>query len=194
MVFRIQWPGMDDACPDVERSGQPSKGRLDTGGSVDAIKLLKQQHREVEGLFKKFETSEEAKEKEELLFRSADSLAVHATIEERYFYPAIRARRTEENVVEAYDEHLEIKKLILDAMNSTDEPGFDGKVAALKGVVEHHVEEEEGELFPKVTRLLGKDAREALGQSMEGTAMEMLAAGGSRHSIRVESEPPAIQP
>ena len=59
---------------------------------------------------------------------------------------------------EAYDEHLEIKKLILDAMSSTDEPGFDGKVAALKGAVEHHVEEEEGELFPKVTKLLGKDA------------------------------------
>src|SRR4051812_33219359 len=42
-----------------------------------------------------------------------------------------------------FDEHLEIKKLLLDAMRSTEEPGFDGKVAALKGAVEHHVEEEE---------------------------------------------------
>ena len=161
---------------------------------MDAIRLLKQQHREVEDLFKKFEGSKKPREREQFFFGIADSLAVHAAIEERYLYPAVRTRQTEEHIAEAYDEHLEIKKLLIDAMNSTEEPGFDGKVAALKGAVEHHVEEEEGELFPKVKKLLGDDALEALGQPMEGVAVEMLAAGGARHQVRVESEPPAIQP
>src|SRR3954447_9920886 len=134
---------------------------------MDAIKLLEQQHRMVEELFEQFEEADDETEKEALFEEIADNLAVHATIEERYFYPAVRARQTEEQLEEAYDEHLEVKKLLLDAMRSTDEPGFDGKVAALKGAVEHHVEEEEDELFPKVKKLLSTGALEALGQTME---------------------------
>jgi hemerythrin superfamily protein len=161
---------------------------------MDAIKLLKQQHRLVEKLFEQFDASEDDAKQEEIFLSIADNLAVHATIEERYFYPAVRARQTEENVEEAYDEHLEIKKLILDAMRSTEEPGFDGKVAALKGAVEHHVEEEESELFPKVQKLFEKDALEAIGQQMEAESEQLMSAGAPRKNVKVESEAPAAQP
>ena len=161
---------------------------------MDAIRLLKKQHREVEGLFAEFEKSEEDQVKQALFEQIADALAVHATIEERWFYPAVRARQTEEQLEEAYDEHLELKKLIVDAMSNPDAPGFDGMVAAIKGAVEHHVEEEEEELFAEVQKLMGDEALEALGQQMEAEAAQLLNAGAPRRNIRLEPEAPAIQP
>jgi len=161
---------------------------------MDAIKLLTKQHRLVDKLFEQFESSEGDEEKLELFREIADNLAVHATIEERFFYPAVRARQTGEHVEEAYDEHLEIKKLLLDAMRSTSEPGFDGKVAAVKGTVEHHVGEEEDELFPQVEKLLTREALEALGQQMEALANELMSEGDPRKNVKVESEPPAVHP
>src|SRR5690242_5141773 len=116
---------------------------------MDAIALLKQQHRLVEELFEQFESIEDETQKQALFDEIADNLAVHTVIEERFFYPAVRARQTEEQLEEAYDEHLDAKKILVDAMGHEDAPGFDGKVAALKGAVLHHVEEEEGELFPE---------------------------------------------
>jgi len=159
---------------------------------MDAIKLLKQQHRLVERLFKELESDD--RRKQQTFIAIADNLAVHATIEERHFYPAVRARQTEAEVEEAYDEHIEIKKLLLDAMRSTEEPGWDGKVAALKGAVEHHVEEEENELFPEVELLLSRDALEAIGQMMEADAEMLKAEGEPRKNVKVETEPPATQP
>jgi hemerythrin superfamily protein len=161
---------------------------------MDAISLLERQHRLVEKRFEQFESTDDEHKRLQLFREIADDLAVHATIEERNFYPMIRARQTEEHVEEAYDEHLEIKKLLLDAMRSTREPGFDGKVAALKGAVEHHVGEEEDELFPQVKKLLTKQALEALGQLMEIEANELMSEGDPWKNVQVESEPPATQP
>jgi hemerythrin superfamily protein len=161
---------------------------------MDAIKLLKQQHREVEALWKKFEKAEEDDVKEALFNEIADNLAVHASIEEKYFYPAVRARQTEEQLEEAYDEHLEVKKLLVDAMNGTDKPGFDGMVAAIMGAVMHHVEEEEEELFPTVKKIMEPEALEALGQLMEGEATTLLEAGNARRMVEVKTEEPVVQP
>ena len=79
-------------------------------------------------------------------------------------------------------------------MGSTEEPGFDGKVAALKGAVEHHVEEEEGELFPEVEKLMGNDAREAIGDVMEAEAIQLMSEGEPRNTVEAEIEPPTVQP
>lgn len=130
---------------------------------MDAIKLLKQQHREVEALWKKFEKSKNTQDKQSLFEHLADSLAIHASIEEKYFYPAVRARQTESQLEEAYDEHLEIKRLIIDGIESTESPGFDGVVAAIMGAVIHHVQEEEHELFPSVVKLMSKSSTRILG-------------------------------
>ena len=123
----------------------------------------------------------------------ADNLAVHTAIEERFFYPAVRARQTEENLEEAYDEHHDAKKILLEALHDPDAAGFDGKVAALKGAIEHHVAEEEEELFPKVRKLLTSEALDALGQTMEGEAAAMMDAGEPRKTVQLKTEAPMVQ-
>ena len=159
---------------------------------MDAIALLKQQHRLVEKLFAAFEAAEGDAEKHALFDEIADNLAVHTAIEEEYFYPAVRARQVEEEIEEAYDEHIDAKKIILDALSNPDAPGFDGKVAALKGAIEHHVEEEEEELFPKVRKLMTAEALTALAQIMEAEANKLMEAGEPREKIEPKAEAPRI--
>lgn len=161
---------------------------------MDALDLLKKQHRLVERLFKKFEATDGDDEKKAIFDEIADNLAVHTAIEERIFYPAVRARQTEEQLEEAYDEHLDAKKLLLEAMDDPDAPGFDGKVAALEGAVLHHAEEEEEELFVAVRKLMTTNALEALGQMMEAEALRMMSAGAPRLTIKPKTEEPVIQP
>src|SRR3954470_7436014 len=160
---------------------------------MDAIALLKEQHRLVEKLFAQFDNSEDDAEKKALFEEIADNLAVHTAIEERFFYPAVRARQTEEELEEAYDEHLDAKKILVDALANPDAPGFDGKVAALKGAIEHHVEEEEEELFASVRKIMTTNALEALGQMMEAESLRMMQLGSPRLTIRMRAEEPTIQ-
>ena len=181
-------PAWHNRCSDSV-GVQPTEG---DGQHMDALKLLKHQHRLVEKLFEQFEAAEDDGEKHALFDEIADNLAVHTAIEERFFYPAVRARQTQENLEEAYDEHLDAKKIIVDAMGHPDAPGFDAKVAALKGAIEHHVEEEEGELFPKVKELMTPEALEALAQLMEAEATRLLEAGAPRSTIQLKAEEPSV--
>jgi len=161
---------------------------------MNAIDLLEKQHRLVEKLFRDFEAAEGDDDKKALFEQIADNLAVHCTIEERIFYPAVRARQTEEQLEEAFDEHHDAKKIILEALRDPDAPGFDGKVAALKGAIEHHVEEEEEELFASVRKLMTANALEALGQMMEAETLRLMQLGSPRLAIRLQPEPPVVQP
>lgn len=144
---------------------------------MDAIELLEQQHQEVAELFEKYEKLGEGKraEKERLFTRIADRLAAHAKIEELYFYPAANADPTEDLLLEAAEEHLAAKRVMADLLDlpPTDET-FDAKVKVLKELVEHHVGEEEGELFPKVRKLTEKAALVDLGIQMKLTFDELL--------------------
>lgn len=158
---------------------------------MNALKLLEQQHKEVASLFEQFEKTEDEAEKLAYFEEIADQLAIHATIEERHFYPQVKARKTEENLEESFDEHLEIKKLLLDAMDSTKAPGFGARVAALKGAVEHHVEEEETELFPKVAKNIHAAVLEIIGQRLESATAALKERGAARAMVTVAIEPPA---
>jgi len=159
---------------------------------MNAIDLLKSQHREVSKLFSKIEKTEDASDKSELFNEIADKLAVHAAIEEHHFYPAVKAKRTEDILLESLEEHLGIKRIIADLMevNAEDET-FDAKVKVLKEQVEHHVEEEESDLFPKVKKLFDKDQLEALGQEMSAEQAELEAEGEPRRSVPSETAHPA---
>src|SRR5437868_428211 len=132
---------------------------------MNAIDLLESQHRDVEDLFSEIEEAKNADAKTELFEQLADSLATHAAIEEHHFYPAVRAKRTEDILLESLEEHLGIKRILADLMktDASDET-FDAKIKVLKEQVEHHVEEEEGELFPKVKKLLSAEELDALAQ------------------------------
>jgi hemerythrin superfamily protein len=154
---------------------------------MNAIELLKQQHREVEKLFKGIEKAG-PDEKEKLFDELADALAVHAAIEEQHFYPATKDARTEELLQEAVEEHLSVKRIIADLLEmEPDDAQFDAKITVLQEQVDHHVEEEEGELFPKVQKLHSKDELEDLGVLMEQTAEELKEQGAPRMEVPKET-------
>jgi hemerythrin-like domain-containing protein len=161
---------------------------------VNAIDLLEQQHREVEEMFEEFEgASDGAKKTKERLCREiSDALAMHAEIEEKLFYPESKQENTEEILRESVEEHLSMKRILADLLESgpSDEQ-FDAKMSVLKEQVEHHVEEEEKELFPKVRKDLSKDELEDLGERMQTMAEEIEAKGDASKEIPGQTDSPA---
>ncbi len=161
---------------------------------MKATELLKSQHDEVKQLFAQLEASEEADEREALFEELADSLAAHATIEEKLFYPAAFAAETEDLLREAVEEHLAVKRLIVDLLDLPgDDDTFDAKLAVLKEQVEHHVKEEEGQLFPKVEKAMGPKKLEQLGVTLE-EMFEREMSGEPRDDVRGQTDQPAPLP
>jgi len=138
---------------------------------MDAISLLKDDHRKVEQLFKRFEqtTDRATTERRRIVEEIIRELSIHAEIEETVFYPAVRQSvpPSEDMVLESLEEHHVVKWLLseLDGM-SPDEERFEAKVTVLKENVRHHVEEEESDLFPQVRRALTRTALEQMGEAM----------------------------
>ncbi|HLT77159.1 MAG TPA: hemerythrin domain-containing protein [Ferrovibrio sp.] len=118
---------------------------------TDAITLLKRDHREVETMFKEFEQLESKAEKGKLAAKICLMLTVHATIEEELLYPQAHEEIEEDLVDEAIVEHASAKQLIaeIEAMSPRDHL-FDAKVKVLGEYVQHHVKEEENEMFPQL--------------------------------------------
>ncbi|MDN3919483.1 hemerythrin domain-containing protein [Roseateles violae] len=151
-------------------------------GSEDAIKLLTQDHKEVEALFKQYEklVDEEAEdeEKQEIAQQICMLLSAHATVEEEIFYPAAREvlGEDEDLVDEAEVEHSTAKDLIaqLESASPADEL-YDAKVKVLGEYIRHHVKEEEGEMFPKLKKLKDEDFDlAALGDEIAARKEELL--------------------
>jgi hemerythrin superfamily protein len=139
---------------------------------MDAITLLKEDHRTVEGLFKRFEKAGDRayKTKRRLVDQIITELSIHAAIEEQIFYPATREarREDEEMVLEALEEHHLAKVALseLEKMDPEDER-FKPKVTVLIGNVRHHVQEEEGEMFPKVRKAMKPTELRELGRRLQ---------------------------
>ncbi len=137
--------------------------------SNNALDLLIDDHRNVRKLFKEYEKIHEkaaAEDKIELVEQICTEFLMHADVEEQIFYPAVRdAIKDEELIDEAEVEHQTARDLIeqIQAMTPEDEL-YDAKVRVLGEYVEHHVEEEEKEMFPKVKK--AKLDLEAMGQEM----------------------------
>lgn len=133
---------------------------------LSAIEILEADHRRVEDLFDEYEDAEDASDKKQLAVKICTALQAHTQIEEEIFYPAAReAIENPELIDEAIVEHASAKQLIGEIENM--EPGdelYDAKVKVLQEQVLHHVEEEEGELFPKVEA--SELDLEALGKKM----------------------------
>src|SRR5262245_33991888 len=109
---------------------------------MNAIDLLLSQHREVKDLFAKIEKAKSADKKGELFETLADNLAIHSSIEEHHFYPAVKAEPTEDILLESLEEHLSVKRLLADLLETApDGEEFDAKIKVLQEQVEHHVEE-----------------------------------------------------
>jgi hemerythrin superfamily protein len=155
---------------------------------MNAIQLLEAQHREAEEMFSGIEAANSSREKQRLFNDLADFLAVHAAIEEIHFYPAVKAKRTEEILLESLEEHLGIKRVIADLLKTkASDETFDAKMKVLQEQVDHHVEEEEDDLFPKVKKILDADMLEAIGQQMIMEQIE-LAKGAPRRRVPSETD------
>ncbi len=138
-------------------------------GSDNALDLLIDDHKNVRKLFKEYEKIHEkatAEDKQELAEQICNEFLMHADIEEQIFYPAVReAIKDEELIDEAEVEHQTARDLIgqIQAM-TPDDALYDAKVRVLGEYVEHHVEEEETEMFPKAKK--AKLDLDGLGQQM----------------------------
>jgi hemerythrin superfamily protein len=124
------------------------------GKTPDAIELLKQDHREVEALFKAFENSDDKREKKRIAKQICAELDIHAKIEEQIFYPeAETVEDAEDNIHEGFVEHEGIKRLVkeIPRMQASDDY-FEPRVKVLMEYVKHHVKEEENETFPKLQK------------------------------------------
>ncbi len=146
---------------------------------MDAIALLKRDHEEVKQLFRQFEglTERAQKSKQKLVMKMIRELAIHSAVEEMLFYPTVRTaalaketragEKAADIVLESLEEHHLVKWTLseLEKMDPSDER-YDAKVKVMMESVEHHVEEEEGELFPAVRKLLGEELLEELGERM----------------------------
>lgn len=150
----------------------------------DAVRLLKADHAEVKKLFDQYEKLAEkdgrATERQKLAQQICMMLTVHAQIEEEIFYPAARELLDEQDLVdEAAVEHASAKDLIaqIESMSPEDDL-YDAKVTVLGEYIQHHVKEEEKELFPKV-RKAGLDMKD-VGQQLQ-QRKDKLMAETTRH-------------
>jgi hemerythrin superfamily protein len=142
---------------------------------MNALELLKEDHQKVKKLFEETtKTSDRSRQKE--LFDKIDSeLEIHTHIEETVFYPTIEEQEElKDMVAEALEEHQQAKMLLneLEGLGA-DNHDFGSKLQRLMEAVEHHVEEEEKEMFPKIREVFDEDELKQLGEDLEsakGTA------------------------
>jgi hemerythrin superfamily protein len=146
---------------------------------MNAIELLKHDHREVEEYFEQYEDLEDDADKAELSAKICQALKVHAQIEEEIFYPAAREATGDEDLLdEAVVEHAGAKRLIeeIESME-VGEDLYDAKIRVLGEQIKHHVKEEEEELFPEAERS-DMDLK-AVGEELEGRKMELMTGMGA---------------
>lgn len=147
---------------------------------MNAFTLLKNDHQKVAGLLAKLEeTTERAlKTREELFTQLKNELDIHANIEETIFYPVLeKAEESRDITLEAFEEHRIVKQLLAELEESSkDDEVWTAKFTVLKENIEHHVEEEEGELFKKARKVLSEEEIETLGTRMEKAKGEQKAA------------------
>lgn len=150
---------------------------------MNAFTLLKTDHERVAGILASIEeTTERAvKGRDELFTRLKQELDLHAKIEEEIFYPALEeAEETREVTLEAYEEHRLVKRMLAELeAEPKDTEEWTAKFTVLKENVEHHVEEEEGEMFKKARRVLSEEELEELGTRLQAAKKENRAAAGS---------------
>jgi len=146
---------------------------------MNAIDLLKDQHRKAEQLLGELENADDGDEDkvDALVAELSDSLAGHMVIEERLFYPAVREADAD-LVLESFEEHA-VARFALKRLQglSPSDPRFKARVATLKELIGHHVEEEEEGLFPKAERVVTGDTMEELTQEMQELFEETVSAG-----------------
>ena len=151
---------------------------------MDAIELLVTQHRALEALLGEVLDAVDQTSMDARFARAGDELTTHLSAEEMIFYPAVKARRTEDILLESLEEHLSLKRLLADLVAlAPAERTFEPKFKVLKEQVEHHHKEEEEHLFPKVRSLLDDAERRTLGAEMLAHQQRLRSEGDPRENV-----------
>ena len=149
---------------------------------MDALTLLEQDHQKVKKLMGEIEKTTERgiKTREQLFNKLVEELTIHEKIEEQIFYPEVKKRATskqlEELVTESYEEHHFVDMVKAEIEGTPfDAEEWAAKFKVMMENIEHHAfEEEEGKMFPKVRRALGKDELEDMGTRMQELKEQLM--------------------
>jgi hemerythrin superfamily protein len=139
---------------------------------MDAIALLKADHKAVAKLFREYQASKRAgrTNRSKIVDKVIKELSIHAAIEEEVFYPAVREAipKLEDDILESLEEH-HVLKWTLEELSSidVDDERYDAKVTVMMEQVRHHVEEEETDWFPKVRAKMDRAQLQELGAALQ---------------------------
>ena len=136
---------------------------------MNALELLKQDHQKVARLFEQAEQVGDHKQKQRLFEQIKTELEIHTRIEESIFYPALEQQEELKSLVlEAYREHDQVKTLLQETAAIAGSGGnLDANLMEIKENVEHHVDEEENEMFPQVEEIMSQSELEQMGRELE---------------------------
>jgi len=138
---------------------------------MDALKLIKADHQRLGDLLEEALDTDDSRERADLLHQIRAELMAHEEMEETIFYPALRSNaKAKEIVLEGYEEHHVID-MILDELLDIEEESdqWKAKLKVLKENIEHHIEEEEGEMFKYAKQIFDEGTLEELGKKMQAT-------------------------
>jgi iron-sulfur cluster repair protein YtfE (RIC family) len=157
-----------------------------TGGIMNILELLKEDHKKVSELFAKVDATESQKQHLQLFEKIKTELETHTQIEETLFYPVLEQYdELKDLVMEAFEEHKQVKSLIreITALAEGSEK-LDAKLTVMGENVEHHIGEEEEEMFPQVEKLIQRQELESMGEEMlkmkQGFKKSFHASAGKR--------------
>lgn len=139
--------------------------------STDAIVILKDDHKEIKKLFRDFRSAgpNATKAKGDIVANIIEALTVHTYIENECMYPSVREAvpDVEDDILESYEEHHVADLLVMELVTmKPEDERFDAKTTVLIENVEHHIDEEESEWFPKVRKALGRKELQRLGEEL----------------------------
>ena len=145
---------------------------------MDAMTLLKEDHQKVKKMLAELESTTErgVKTREELFTRVKRELVVHEAIEEEIFYPALKEHpKTKEIALEGYEEHHVVDTVMAEIESvAYDDEKWGAKFTVMKENLEHHIEEEEGEMFKRAKQVFDEDELNQLGESMKARKEELM--------------------
>jgi hemerythrin-like domain-containing protein len=149
---------------------------------MDAVKLLKDDHEKVKRILNDLDSTTErgVKTREELFAKLKRELEVHETIEEEIFYPALKEHpKMKDLVLEAYEEHHVVDTVMAEIVDVpfSDET-WGAKLTVMKENVEHHIEEEEDEMFKQARQVFSQEELAELGDQMQARKDELLTQAG----------------
>jgi hemerythrin-like domain-containing protein len=146
--------------------------------TMDAMSLLKEDHRKVKKMLAELESTTErgVKTREELFTKVKQELVVHEAIEEEIFYPALKEHpKTKEIALEGYEEHHVVDTVMAEIEGvAYDDEKWGAKLKVMKENLEHHIDEEEGEMFKQARQVFDQDELAQLGESMMARKDELI--------------------